>query len=539
MTNPESRSLPENPNLNHLKDQAKNLLKSFRKDETPSVELVATLHPKFKHEAEGPTRIALHDCQLVIARQYGFASWPKLKSEVEARLALQLPPEDRLVQAVWGGRLQDVQTLTASKLSLNEEVTEKLTKAVRGISDRCVWHRSFYRDIAKELIKIDIPCDIWSAARLGLLEHIEELVSKTGSQEGRLELLSQEDPWGRSPLRRASLLYGADPECDRVAKWLIGQGVSIDLWSASALCMLDELKELAKHSDLSVIINQKKQGSSPLNWAVRPRRVDGLSSTETDADTQISQILIELGADLETTDEQENGMHPLHHVGEWCGSETTADLLIDAGSDLDAKDDNGWTPLDYAVDRNRENMIAHFKKRGARQTLSSWPNTFGEKQSTAFDASKRGDLKQMQQLLRETPELIAVRGHGGETLIHWPAHEGHYELTAELIRLGVDLSLQEGRYWGGTPLHWASERHPTIVELLLDAGADVNSVNEKSGQTPLHYCARCDDVPEVADLLLARGASLSTKDFAGNTPLDYAKRNNHKEVAKILMAQSL
>lgn len=53
------RPLPERPNLRHLKDQAKDLLKAG--------------------EAE-----SLTDAQFKIARLYGFASWPKLKEHADA-----------------------------------------------------------------------------------------------------------------------------------------------------------------------------------------------------------------------------------------------------------------------------------------------------------------------------------------------------------------------------------------------------------------------------------------------------------------------
>jgi ankyrin repeat protein len=53
------RSLPQHPNLRHLKDQAKDLLKSGAAD-------------------------SITDAQFKIARSYGFASWPKLKAHVES-----------------------------------------------------------------------------------------------------------------------------------------------------------------------------------------------------------------------------------------------------------------------------------------------------------------------------------------------------------------------------------------------------------------------------------------------------------------------
>ena len=61
-----ARQLPANPDLRHLKDQAKDLLEAG--------------------QAESLAR-----AQFQIARQYGFASWPKLKAHVESlQLAGQL-----------------------------------------------------------------------------------------------------------------------------------------------------------------------------------------------------------------------------------------------------------------------------------------------------------------------------------------------------------------------------------------------------------------------------------------------------------------
>jgi ankyrin repeat protein len=54
-----ARKLPENPDLRHLKDQAKDILKAGK---APS----------------------LAKAQFQVARQYGFASWPKLKAHVES-----------------------------------------------------------------------------------------------------------------------------------------------------------------------------------------------------------------------------------------------------------------------------------------------------------------------------------------------------------------------------------------------------------------------------------------------------------------------
>ena len=75
------RALPTNPSLEQLKHQAKDLLKASRDRD---------LQALLRIEQYLPNRAAaatLADIQLVIAREYGFASWPKLKRYIEALAA--------------------------------------------------------------------------------------------------------------------------------------------------------------------------------------------------------------------------------------------------------------------------------------------------------------------------------------------------------------------------------------------------------------------------------------------------------------------
>jgi ankyrin repeat protein len=90
-TNPQGapRSLPDRPNLRHLKDQAKDLLKAG--------------------DAE-----SLTDAQFKIARLYGFASWPKLKAQVES-----LEQIAQLKQAIDTNDFERVKTLMTRDLSLH------------------------------------------------------------------------------------------------------------------------------------------------------------------------------------------------------------------------------------------------------------------------------------------------------------------------------------------------------------------------------------------------------------------------------------
>ena len=69
-----TRQLPAHPDLDHLRRQAKELLKHFRDGEGQAVGEVNS-----HYRDADPGRFALHDAHLTIARAYGFESWPKLK----------------------------------------------------------------------------------------------------------------------------------------------------------------------------------------------------------------------------------------------------------------------------------------------------------------------------------------------------------------------------------------------------------------------------------------------------------------------------
>lgn len=70
-------TLPAHPNLDHLRRQAKDLLRAARSGDQASVEAICSVSD----------RLSLAAAQLAVARTYGFASWAKLKVEVAARSA--------------------------------------------------------------------------------------------------------------------------------------------------------------------------------------------------------------------------------------------------------------------------------------------------------------------------------------------------------------------------------------------------------------------------------------------------------------------
>src|SRR5258705_1394620 len=80
------RELPARPDIEQLKHQAKDLLKCYKSGEPAAVERIRQSHPRRSKTPATEARTAslrLSDAQFVIAREYGFESWPKLKAALE------------------------------------------------------------------------------------------------------------------------------------------------------------------------------------------------------------------------------------------------------------------------------------------------------------------------------------------------------------------------------------------------------------------------------------------------------------------------
>jgi hypothetical protein len=73
-----TRRLPDDPNLEHLRNQAKTLLKQVRASDPEALALVTEFHPPASDRSTAEPVRGLADAQLVIARSYGFPSWPQL-----------------------------------------------------------------------------------------------------------------------------------------------------------------------------------------------------------------------------------------------------------------------------------------------------------------------------------------------------------------------------------------------------------------------------------------------------------------------------
>lgn len=101
------RRLPSNPDLNHLKYQARDLLKEHAAGDRGAAQRIREFHPRFRTANDGEIFAApfkLSDAQLSIAREHGFRNWARLKEHVaspELASRLFIPHHQRIDDPVF------------------------------------------------------------------------------------------------------------------------------------------------------------------------------------------------------------------------------------------------------------------------------------------------------------------------------------------------------------------------------------------------------------------------------------------------------
>jgi ankyrin repeat protein len=186
-----------------------------------------------------------------------------------------------------------------------------------------------------------------------------------------------------------------------------------------------------------------------------------------------------------------NGETPLHDAA----TKEVAELLISKGADVNAKNNDGVTPLHYAARYGRKEVAELLIAKGAEVNAKS---------------DTTGRLFSQEQ-----------------TPLHYAANGGQKEIVELLIAAGADVNAK-GRGFFQTPLQFAANKgHKEIAELLVAGGADVNTKTDN----PLHLAALWGE-KEIVELLIAAGADVNAKRADGRTPLDMAKRK--PETAELL-----
>ena len=120
-----------------------------------------------------------------------------------------------------------------------------------------------------------------------------------------------------------------------------------------------------------------------------------------------------------------------------------------------------------------------------------------------------------------------------KSLSHLKEEKGRLSIIQKLIQEGAEVNTIDSVF-GWSPLHWAaSHGERKIVSLLLERGANVN-VEDKNLWTPLHEAVSNSDL-KTASLLLERGANVNAEDKNLWTPLHEAVSNSDLKTASLLL----
>ncbi|MDC7126924.1 MAG: ankyrin repeat domain-containing protein [Spirochaetales bacterium] len=110
------------------------------------------------------------------------------------------------------------------------------------------------------------------------------------------------------------------------------------------------------------------------------------------------------------------------------------------------------------------------------------------------------------------------------------AYNGDLERVKEILKGEFDPDERDS--FGGTALHASMfQENMEIIELLINAGLDVNAQGTSNGYTPLHDAVWANNL-EAAKLLIKNGALLDIKGNDGLTPYDKAVKENRKQFVK-------
>jgi len=475
------RALPANPDLTHLRKQAKELLRDFERGDPIAIERFRALNVRAPK---------LADAQLALARDYGFPSWAKLKAHVES-LGAPVDPVRAAMEAFHAGDAQALDVLLRKHPALRSRINEPLP----GFA---------FDSVA-----------IVAAATQGNRELVDVLLRPGANINGRSR-------WWAGGF---GVLDVCPPE---LAPFLIERGATVDANAAARLDMRDALLALVSR-DPNVVHARGGDGQTPLHVA---------------ASAEVAALLVDHGADIDALDVDHESTPAQYAIGErqdvaryLVSRGCKTDILL-ASALGDAPLVRRFLDTDPASIRTTVSR-RYFPMRNPRAggTIYIW--TLGANM-TAHQAARRfhhddvfellmehtpdelklavggelGDEALVRRLLAEKPDLVRhlgdderarvvaaaqddnasalrtmleagwpvdARGQHGATALHWAAFNGNVPMVREILRFGPPLEAHDADF-DGTPLGWAiyasrdashppRRDYPGVVDALLSAGA--------------------------------------------------------------------
>jgi ankyrin repeat protein len=503
------RGLPGNANLEQLKNGAKSFQRAVRAGDPGAAEVVREFHPRLSDaqpgspELNGFTRTA---AQLVIARQFGFASWPKLKAHLELVARYARSPHEQPVGApLADDRAVIDEFLALACLTYGDDDPDRFRRAELLLQEHDWLARASIHTIAAtgelDAARALLDRDPSQASLVGGPHRWEPLLYLTYS---RVAL----GP-GRSAVEVARLLleHGADPNVGYLWEGLIPPFTAL----TGALGGGGDLPKHEQELPLARLLLQAgadaNDGQALYNqgWGPQPGE-DWL------------ELLFEFGLGSgdggpwrrrlgERQDSPQKMLEDLLIAAAGHGLTDRVRRLLARGVDPDGREAKhpiyqGRSPVQQAALNGHMDIVSLLVDAGA-----SWEH---DQVDELVASAMSGDRTAMERLLAAEPGL---RGRAIERCpdqLVRAAEQDSYEAVSVLIELGFDVNARSRT----APLHEAAMRgNVPVIQLLLDHGADPNVHDTGYDATPAgwaehhgqHQAQQLLEAPE-ADTALHAGS---------------------------------
>lgn len=184
-----------------------------------------------------------------------------------------------------------------------------------------------------------------------------------------------------------------------------------------------------------------------------------------------------------------------------------ASHLVNAGVDLNAQNDTGMTAIHSII-------------------------VYLDKSDEAIDpADKDRLIDLLQAIVRHRPDLTLVRAEDECSSLMLASAMGMMRVVELLLDAGADVNQKS--IGGGALLRAADDGHADLCRLLIDRGADVNDT-DRSAQTPLLQ-ASLNGHEATVRALLSAGADPNIQTLSGFTALMHASYKGHTKIVRHLI----
>lgn len=201
------------------------------------------------------------------------------------------------------------------------------------------------------------------------------------------------------------------------------------------------------------------------------------------------------------------------------------------GADVNQQDINGDTPLRWAVDAGRQEMVKLLLELGARPDA---PDRLGR--TPLYRAAEMGQTEVVGWLL-DRGASSRTPDHTSQTPLHVACLYNRPQVVDLLLKNGADPNAIE-RITQRRPVHEACSYGATrCLELLMKAGARLDVI-DAYGNSPLHPAA-LDGAQMCVETLVKAGLDVNLANHSQETPLMLAISRDHHQLADYLAERSL